>query len=158
MDLQAKSKETATRAKVQRLIDNWEVSPHEGREAEDSIIAVPAELGSLKRKPTAFPTMFALVLRRSAINLRRQPYLLLARTMQVIGVAIIMALFFAPLKDDYAAVQSRMGAVQQITALYFVGKFAGVVLATIITDVQCRNASKHCHLPLRTRCVLSRGK
>ncbi|EGD84678.1 hypothetical protein H112_08392 [Trichophyton rubrum D6] len=145
VDLQAKSKETATRAKVQRLIDNWEVSPHEGREAEDSIIAVPAELGSLKRKPTAFPTMFALVLRRSAINLRRQPYLLLARTMQVIGVAIIMALFFAPLKDDYAAVQSRMGAVQQITALYFVGMLQNIAIYPYERDVFYREESDDCY-------------
>ncbi|KAM5492213.1 hypothetical protein MaudMau93_001516 [Microsporum audouinii] len=120
VDLQASSREAATRAKVQNLIENWEINRHDNR-AVAPIIATPAELGSLKRKPTGFPSMFALVLRRSAINLRRQPYLLLARTMQVIGVAIIMALFFAPLKDDYEAVQSRMGAVQQITALYFVG-------------------------------------
>ncbi|DAA75043.1 TPA_exp: ABC drug exporter AtrF [Trichophyton benhamiae CBS 112371] len=144
VDLQAKSRETATRAKVQRLIDSWEVSPH-GRETEASTIAVPAELGSLKRKPTAFPTMFALVLRRSAINLRRQPYLLLARTMQVIGVAIIMALFFAPLKDDYAAVQSRMGAVQQITALYFVGMLQNIAIYPYERDVFYREESDDCY-------------
>jgi len=35
---------------------------------------------------------------RGFINFRRQPPLLLARIMQVISLAIILALFFAPLK------------------------------------------------------------
>jgi hypothetical protein len=41
----------------------------------------------------------------------------------VVGIAIIMALFFAPLKNDYVAVQSRMGFIQEFAALYFVGEF-----------------------------------
>ncbi|KAK2841573.1 hypothetical protein FQN49_006125 [Arthroderma sp. PD_2] len=144
VDLQAKTREAVTRAKVQSLIDNWEIRPQEN-EVEAPMIATPAELGSLKRKATAFPFMFALVLRRSAINLWRQPYLLLARTMQAIGVAIIMALFFAPLKDDYAAVQSRMGAVQQIAALYFVGMLQNIAIYPYERDVFYREESDDCY-------------
>ncbi|KAF3490953.1 ATP-dependent ABC transporter [Arthroderma uncinatum] len=144
VDLQAKTREAATRTKVQSLIDNWEVKPHE-KDVAAPVIAAPAELGSLKRKAAAFRSMFALVLRRSTINLRRQPYLLLARTMQVIGVAIIMTLFFAPLKHDYAAVQSTMGAVQQITALYFVGMLQNIAIYPYERDVFYREESDDCY-------------
>jgi hypothetical protein len=64
---------------------------------------------------------FPLVLHRSTINFFRQPDLIMARTSQIIGIAIIMSLFFAPLKNDYAAVQSRIGFVQEFAALYFIG-------------------------------------
>lgn len=43
--------------------------------------------------------------------------------MQIVGIAIVMALFFAPLKNDYPAVQSRMGFIQEFAALYFVGQY-----------------------------------
>lgn len=121
VDLQEKSREAASREKVQRLITDWQDQSVE-LSRQTSTIATPAELGSLKRQMSPFHMMFPLVLRRSAINLRRQPPLLVARTMQVIGMAIILSLFFAPLQHNYESVQSRMGFVQQLGALYFVGK------------------------------------
>ncbi|KAK2734924.1 hypothetical protein FQN57_001421 [Myotisia sp. PD_48] len=144
VDLQAIEKETASRAKVQHLITNWEHRSLEPKR-ETSVISVPAELGSLRRKMAPFPHMFALVLRRSAINLRRQPQLLLARTMQVVGIAIIITLFFAPLKDDYEAVQSRMGAVQQIAALYFVGMLQNIAIYPNERDVFYREETDQCY-------------
>lgn len=41
--------------------------------------------------------------------------------MQVLGLAIVLALFFAPLKNDYHSVQNRVGFVQEVGAFYFVG-------------------------------------
>jgi hypothetical protein len=103
------------------LIANW------GKKALElsrttSQIATPAELGSLRRQMLPFRITFPLVLHRSAINFWRQPPLVMARSMQIVGIAIIMALFFAPLQNDYAAVQSRMGFTQEFVALYFVGE------------------------------------
>lgn len=121
VDLQHEEREAITRAKVQRLIANWNQMPLE-LSRRTSQIATPAELGSLKRKMHPFRVTFPLVLHRSTINLFRQPPLAMVRIMQVVGISIIMALFFAPLKNDYAAVQSRMGFIQEFAALYFVGK------------------------------------
>jgi ABC-type multidrug transport system ATPase subunit len=120
VDLQQADREATTRERVQKLIKNWdEKTLDPGRRT--SHIATPAELGSLKRQMLPFRITYPLVLHRSAINFWRQPPLVMARSMQVVGIAIIMALFFAPLKNDYAAVQSRMGFVQEFAALYFVG-------------------------------------
>ncbi|KAI0096875.1 P-loop containing nucleoside triphosphate hydrolase protein [Nemania sp. FL0031] len=88
----------------------------------------PAELGALVRKRASFRTAFPLLLRRATINLRRQPPLLLARTFQVIGLAIVLALFFAPLHHDYYSIQNRVGFVQEICAFYFVGMLQNVAI------------------------------
>lgn len=120
VDLQQADREAITRERVQYLISSWSEKTLElGRTT--SQIATPAQLGSLRRQMFPFRITFPLVLHRSFINFWRQPPLVMARSMQIVGIAIIMALFFAPLKNDYAAVQSRMGFIQEFAALYFVG-------------------------------------
>jgi hypothetical protein len=47
--------------------------------------------------------------------------LLVARIMQVVGMGIVLALFFAPLKNNYYYVQNRLGFLVEIAPLYFVG-------------------------------------
>lgn len=122
VDLQQEDREAITRERVHRLISSWaDATPALGR--TPSKIATPAELGSLRRKMLPFFVTFPLVLHRSFINFWRQPPLVMARSMQIVGIAVIMALFFAPLQNDYAAVQSRMGFIQEFAALYFVGMF-----------------------------------
>jgi hypothetical protein len=51
----------------------------------------------------------------------RQPDILIARVMQVVGLGIVLALYFAPLKNDYLYIQNRMGFLVEIAPLYFVG-------------------------------------
>jgi ABC-type multidrug transport system ATPase subunit len=123
VDLQQEDREAITRERVQHLISRWtDATPQLGRTS--SQIATPAELGSLRRQMLPFRVTFPLVLHRSFLNFWRQPPLVMARSMQIVGIAIIMALFFAPLKNDYAAVQSRMGFIQEFAALYFVGELS----------------------------------
>ncbi|OLN97692.1 putative ABC transporter ATP-binding protein/permease [Colletotrichum chlorophyti] len=98
-------------------------------------LATPAELGALVRKRASFLTAFPLLLHRGLINFRRQPPLLLARIMQVVGLGIVLALFFAPLKNDFYSVQNRMGFVQEIGAFYFVGMLQNVAVYPAERDV-----------------------
>jgi ABC-type multidrug transport system ATPase subunit len=121
VDLQQEAREAATRKKVQHLITAWDHRPLD-LNRQTSHIATPAELGSLRKQMHPLRVTFPLVMHRSTINFFRQPELIMARTSQIIGIAIIMALFFAPLKNDYPAVQSRMGFVQEFAALYFIGR------------------------------------
>jgi ABC-type multidrug transport system permease subunit len=46
--------------------------------------------------------------------------------MQVVGLALVAALFFSPLKHDYFSIQSRLGFIQQISPVYFVGMLQNV--------------------------------
>ncbi|EAU34929.1 conserved hypothetical protein [Aspergillus terreus NIH2624] len=144
VDLQQADREAVTRERVQALITHWDQrTPSLGRRT--SHIATPAELGSLKRQMLPFRITYPLVLRRSAINFWRQPPLVMARSMQVLGIGIIMALFFAPLKNDYAAVQSRMGFVQEFAALYFVGMLQNIAIYPNERDVFYREEADNCY-------------
>ncbi|KAL2223218.1 P-loop containing nucleoside triphosphate hydrolase protein [Thermoascus aurantiacus ATCC 26904] len=144
VDLQNEEREAITRKKVQHLIASWDQRPLE-LSRQTSRIATPAELGSLKKQMLPFRVTFPLVLHRSAINFWRQPPLVMARTMQIVGISIIMALFFAPLKNDYEAVQSRMGFVQEFAALYFVGMLQNVAIYPSERDVFCREEADNCY-------------
>ncbi|KAI1173426.1 P-loop containing nucleoside triphosphate hydrolase protein [Nemania sp. FL0916] len=140
VDLQQEQREIESREKVRRLIESWsdivdgKQSPHSGLEESGKerighpSVALPAELGALVRQRASFWVAFPLLLRRAAINFRRQPPLLLARIFQVVGFAIILALFFAPLHHDYYSIQNRVGFVQEICAFYFVGMLQNVAV------------------------------
>ncbi|KAF3387300.1 putative ABC transporter ATP-binding protein/permease [Penicillium rolfsii] len=144
VDLQQEDREAITRERVQRLISRWtDATPQLGRTW--SQIATPAELGSLRRQMLPFRVTFPLVLHRSFLNFWRQPPLVMARSMQIVGIAIIMALFFAPLKNDYAAVQSRMGFIQEFAALYFVGMLQNIAIYPNERDVFYREEADNCY-------------
>jgi hypothetical protein len=55
--------------------------------------------------------------------------------MQVVGMGIVVALYFAPLKNDYFSVQNRVGFIQQILPLYFIGMLQNVALYPLERDV-----------------------
>ena len=46
----------------------------------------------------------------------------------VVGLGIVLTVFFAPLKNDYYAVQTRSGYVQEFAAMYFVGMLQNVAV------------------------------
>lgn len=62
-----------------------------------------------------------LLFRRSLINLWRQPHLFGNRFSQGVFYALILCAFYAPLPDDQAGVQNRIGALYELTALCFIG-------------------------------------
>ena len=98
-------------------------------------LSTPAELGALIRKRASLASALPLLIHRAIINTRRQPDLILARLLQVIGLAIVLALFFAPLDNDFFSVQNRMGFVQEIGAFYFVGMLQNVAVYPNERDV-----------------------
>lgn len=98
-------------------------------------LSTPAELGALVRHRTSFFASTPPLLHRALINFRRQPPLLLARLMQVVGLAIILTLFYAPLHSDYTSIQNRLGFVQQVGAFYFIGMLQNVAVYPAERDV-----------------------
>ncbi|KAL8653372.1 MAG: hypothetical protein Q9226_003875 [Calogaya cf. arnoldii] len=127
VNLQQASKETATRERVRSLILNYDTTSTPVV-LTSSQIDTPAELGSLARSSTAFTTAFPILINRSFLNFRRSPPALIARTTQVLGFAIILTLFFAPLQSDTYSVQTRLGLIQEVAALYFVGMLQNVAV------------------------------
>lgn len=118
----------ATSATPHPLMNVLSQTSRPRRSFNKASLSTPAELGALVRKPASLSLAFPLLVHRAAINTARQPPLVLARLMQVIGIALVLALFFAPLHNDYYSVQNRMGFVQEIGALYFVGMLQNVAV------------------------------
>jgi ABC-type multidrug transport system ATPase subunit len=137
VDLQHEQREVATRAKVRKLIASW--NSEKFRSAHTGAIATPAELGSLAREPASFFAAYPILVRRAARNMFRQPDIIIARIMQVVGMGIVLALFFAPLKTDYYAIQNRMGFLVEIAPLYFVGMLNNIAVYPIERDVFYRD-------------------
>ncbi|KAI4204700.1 MAG: hypothetical protein LQ350_001015 [Teloschistes chrysophthalmus] len=129
VNLQRADKEAATREKVRSLILSWDnTSQQPAITQTTSHLSAPAELGSLIRSPTSFATAFPLLLHRSSLNFRRSPPALIARTTQVLGFAVILTLFFAPLQSNTYSIQTRLGFIQEFAALYFVGMLQNVAV------------------------------
>jgi ABC-type multidrug transport system ATPase subunit len=124
IDLRHAEREAATRQKVQSLIDAWNET-HNSRPASMAI-ASPAELGALRKSTASFATAFPILVQRSSINFWRERNAAIARIMQVVGYGMVMALFFAPLRTDYYSIQTRLGFIQEVSPLYFVGVLQNV--------------------------------
>lgn len=147
VDLQEAGKEAQSRSRVQRIIDAWnkkeEARPRLKR--AESATATPAELNSLKRQMNPFPTTFPLVMHRSIIQIFRSPEIMLARTMQVIGIGGIFALFFAPLQKNYEGIQSNVGFIQEVAALYFVGMLQNLSVYPAARSLFYREHADSCY-------------
>lgn len=137
VDLQHEAREAASRAKVRKLIESWNSDMFRATQAGS--IATPAELGSLAREPTSFMSAYSILIRRMARNMFRQPDIMIARIMQVVGMGLVLALYFAPLKKDYFAIQNRMGFLVEIAPLYFVGMLNNIAVYPIERDVFYRD-------------------
>lgn len=137
VDLQHESREAASRAKVHNLVESW--NPDKFPSVRTGSITTPAELGSLAREPTSFAAAYSILIRRATKNFFRQPDLIIARIMQVVGLGIVLALFFSPLKNDYFAIQNRMGFIIEIAPLYFVGMLNNIATYPQERDVFYRD-------------------
>lgn len=124
VNLQSSELEETTRARVSILLDAWNTELEKSRalevKAEHPNIMLPAVLCAYQRNSNAF-SVYMVLLSRSFRNFFRSPHLIAARIGQVAGIAVILALYFAPLKDNYVGITNRLGLTQQMTSLYFVG-------------------------------------
>ncbi|KAH7322700.1 pleiotropic drug resistance protein [Stachybotrys elegans] len=163
IDLQQDDREAESRERVRKLVEEWNnrknvptdkaaegtepdvlhplaqqassTSARQPRRFNKASLSTPAELGALIRDRASLVTALPLLLHRAWINTRRQPPTIMARLMQVIGLGIIVALFFSPVGYDFYAVQNRMGFVQELGALYFVGMLQNVAVYPNERDV-----------------------
>ena len=133
MDLQQADREKESRRRVEELIAHF-AKMKDGQDNSEKIVpaSLPASLGALERQKSSFWTVYPVLLKRSYLNFRRSPSLVLTRIMQVSSFGIILALFYSRLGNDYVAVQNRVGYIQEITPLVFVGM---LVVAPLVKQV-----------------------
>jgi ABC-type multidrug transport system ATPase subunit len=108
VDLQQQEKEDISRSRVEQLLNIWGNSKNSSMINCTLLDENQSELEDLQRERNSFLDTFTLVLKRSALNIKRNPETVVARTSNVIGMAIVFALFFSPLQSNAEAVQTRM--------------------------------------------------
>jgi ABC-type multidrug transport system ATPase subunit len=107
VDLQQEGGEEADRKKVQRIIQQWDASQQTLPKATSHVVT-PTELSSLEYKMNPFRVTFPLILRRSAINIMRNPGTMVARAVHVVATGALCSVFFAPLQSNAESIQTRM--------------------------------------------------
>lgn len=76
---------------------------------------------SVIKERANFGVGFVVITSRQWTGLVRDKNIIISRTSLIIGLAVILSLFFARLKDNTTSIQDRLGLIQQFTALYFTG-------------------------------------
>ncbi|VEU20699.1 DEKNAAC101617 [Brettanomyces naardenensis] len=115
--------ESRTRARVEYILDHWE---DQLRIPEDTVFVdskerLRKEFRSFVKEPASFLVGFSVLTQRQWVGLVRDKNIIIARSTQVVGMGVILALFFARLKHDLAGIQNRFGIIQQMVSLYFCG-------------------------------------
>lgn len=122
VDLREEENEAVSREKVETLIRQFSAT----KESEKTTVQDEAKAGDYfrfvgleGRGLTPMHIAMPILIRRGFLCFKRRPDLAVARIMQVVGLSIFIALFFAPLSTDYVSFQNRLGVIQQILACEF---------------------------------------
>ncbi|KAJ3277913.1 hypothetical protein HK104_002846 [Borealophlyctis nickersoniae] len=137
IDFRTKEAEKSTKERVDGFVEAWKQSPLAVSELPDAScsdnivedVAPPRNTGYLR-------TLMALpvVLRRSALHLAKQPALAISRIMQLLSLGIIYVLFFAMMPKGQSGVQTRIGLLQQITSVVFIGMLNNISVFPLETE------------------------
>ncbi|EXJ89743.1 hypothetical protein A1O3_02810 [Capronia epimyces CBS 606.96] len=96
--------------------------------SKETHLTLPAALGTYARRKLPVQRAFPILLQRGMVNLRRQPNLLTGRITQLVGLGIVLAAVCSPLKHDYFAVQTRVGFIQALSSMFFVGMLNSIAM------------------------------
>lgn len=117
--------EDVTRARVNNIIEAWSIVENVEVPADvvllNSKSQIREKFRSIVKEPANFAVGFWVLTSRQWTGLVRDKNILIARTTQILGMAVILALFFSRLKHNTTSIQDRIGLIQQMTALYFTG-------------------------------------
>lgn len=75
----------------------------------------------LIKRPQSFKNAFRPILERQFKVLMRSPDVLFCRIGQLLGLSIVHALYFSPLKNNSESIGNRLGLIQEVLNLYFCG-------------------------------------
>ncbi|KAL4901105.1 hypothetical protein BDW74DRAFT_182201 [Aspergillus multicolor] len=112
---------------ISTLVEKWQQYQSPVLRPLEPLIPDPSILKARSgKRNTRFLRMTLTLLHRASLNSIRNPLSIIARLVQAPGVGIIWTLFVAPLHSDYKSVQTRMGLIQQFTALGFIGMLQNI--------------------------------
>lgn len=78
---------------------------------------------------------FSTITKRSFVNSFRSTDVLMARAFQITVLAIVHSLYFAPLRNSEEGISNRLGLVQEVLNIYFVGLVNNITLYPVERDI-----------------------
>ncbi|KAH3674487.1 hypothetical protein WICMUC_003325 [Wickerhamomyces mucosus] len=116
--------EIKSKKRVEGLLTHWKNIDHHFEKIRFKSVS-KSEFNSIFshfiRRKSNFQTAFFSCYKQLVFSVIRNPEILVARFTNVLGIAIILAVFSAPLKPTYIGVSDRLGLIQQYSTLYFCG-------------------------------------
>ncbi|KAI8892529.1 P-loop containing nucleoside triphosphate hydrolase protein [Globomyces pollinis-pini] len=121
VDFRNEQAELASMKQLDQLTSFWEKHQLKNRTKEINFETRNDTLEEFHRELLPFRVVFPILVQRSFLVIGRQPMVVISRVMQIISLAFIEAIFL--LKQGYSqtSVQNRLGAIQQILSVIFVG-------------------------------------
>lgn len=104
-------------ARVQMLRSAW----NNRSEKSNVEVSEPIDLKAYRKHPSRFVNALRVIAYRQLVNSWRSMDVIFARAAQTILLAVVNALYFSPLRDTQIGISNRLGLIQEIMNLYFVG-------------------------------------
>lgn len=115
-------------ARVDAIVESWPA-----KTAAPS--GLPIDIARHYRQRLPVRATFPVIVARQFRNSLRSGDVLFARAFQTVLLAIIHALYFSPLKNNPDGISNRLGLVQEVLNIYFVGLINNVTLFPIERDI-----------------------
>lgn len=132
-----------TQARVDCLVGKWQLQLEEklkldslevtDSEREKTVRTIDIQKFQKVRLPVS--VTFPVIASRQLLNSVRTPDVLFARAFQTVMLAIVHALYFSPLKNAQDGISNRLGLVQEVLNLYFIGLINNITLFPIERDI-----------------------
>ncbi|KAK0487784.1 P-loop containing nucleoside triphosphate hydrolase protein [Armillaria novae-zelandiae] len=140
VDLREAEQEELSRAKVDRLVEAFrELAPQVKDHKKTS--GLPLDLKKYEKNMSPLTTSLPILLKRGYLAFIRQTTVPEARFGNVLGLGIVSSLFFSPIGHNYISIQNRVGCIQEILPLYFVGMLQNIAVYPVERDIFYRVAS-----------------
>ncbi|CUM48721.1 unnamed protein product [Debaryomyces tyrocola] len=118
---------TDTQSRINYLVNRWEMK-HSSNDTNSVLANETIDLEKYQHTKQPFFVTFPVITKRQFINSVRSKDVLIARAGQTIFMTIVHTLFFAPLRNSEEGVNNRLGLIQEVLNLYFIGFFNNVTL------------------------------
>ncbi|CAI5758932.1 unnamed protein product [Candida verbasci] len=123
--------ELESQSRITSLIDNWKEFEKLPLSTSDEYINLPKYYYKQLPSYVTFPTIF----KRQLLTAYRSKYTVISRCGQTIFLSIIHTLFFAPLPNSQDGISNRLGLVQDVLNLYYVGLVNNLTLYPFEKDL-----------------------
>ncbi|KAG5421957.1 hypothetical protein I9W82_001050 [Candida metapsilosis] len=112
----------AVDGRIEMLVNNWayNVKHHDEKATTNSQRQV-VDLSQFYFKRLPFVHTFSTVTKRQFLTSFRSKDSIISRIGQTVFLTIVHTLFFAPLKNTQDGINNRLGLIQEVLNLYFVG-------------------------------------